>query len=129
MQDKPVIAKESSSRITAADAAQDSTCSAAVGEVPAPAADAAGPAPQAVNTASAVATADAASEQPKKKNRCAMCKKKVGLLGFECKCGKLLCSNHRTAEEHECDYDYRTEGKKRLAEANPVIAFSKIDAL
>lgn len=74
-------------------------------------------------------TAAAAPEQPKKKNRCSVCKKKVGLLGFECKCGRLLCASHRTAEEHSCEHDYRTEGKKRLAEANPLVAFSKIDSI
>jgi AN1-type zinc finger protein 5/6 len=75
------------------------------------------------------ASATPASPDPKKKNRCTVCKKKVGLLGFECKCGKLLCTSHRQAEEHQCDYDYRTEGKKRLADANPLVAFSKIDSI
>lgn len=66
-------------------------------------------------------------ERPKKKNRCAVCSKKVGLMGFECKCGRLLCTAHRQAEEHQCDFDYRAEGKKRLEAANPVVAFSKVD--
>lgn len=109
-------------------AAQDSAPQALAAAAPAapaqPSDSAAEPAAQSADTA-----AGAPGEGPKKKNRCFVCKKKVGLLGFECKCGRLLCSNHRTAEEHECDYDYRTEGKKRLADANPVIAFSKIDAL
>ena len=32
--------------------------------------------------------------EKKKKLRCAMCNKKLGLLGFECKCGKMYCSTH-----------------------------------
>ena len=75
------------------------------------------------------ASTSAPSEPPKKKNRCSVCKKKVGLLGFECKCGRLLCSSHRTAEEHNCEFDYRAEGKKRLADANPLVAFSKVDGI
>lgn len=75
------------------------------------------------------ASTSAPSEPPKKKNRCFVCKKKVGLLGFECKCGRLLCTSHRQAEEHDCDFDYRAEGKKRLADANPLVAFSKVDGI
>lgn len=69
---------------------------------------------------------DAAKEPPRKKNRCAMCNKKVGLLGFKCKCGRLLCSAHRTPEDHDCDFDHQAEGKKQIAEDNPLVAFSKV---
>jgi hypothetical protein len=70
-----------------------------------------------------------APERPKKKNRCAVCRQNVGLLGFECKCGRLLCTAHRQAEEHSCDYDYRTEGKKRLEAANPLVTFPKLGSI
>lgn len=36
------------------------------------------------------------------KTRCAECKKKVGLLGFDCACGKTLCAAHRYLETHAC---------------------------
>jgi AN1-like Zinc finger/MARCKS family len=72
---------------------------------------------------------DASPEKPKGKNRCYQCNKKVGLLGFECKCGRLLCAHHRQAEEHACTYDYRSEGKKKLEAANPRIAFQKVGDL
>ena len=29
-----------------------------------------------------------------KKNRCNTCNKKVGLTGFECKCGEVYCGSH-----------------------------------
>jgi predicted nucleic acid binding AN1-type Zn finger protein len=35
--------------------------------------------------------------------KCDQCRKKVGLLGFECKCGKTLCATHRYPEAHGCD--------------------------
>lgn len=69
---------------------------------------------------------DPAETATKKKNRCYTCKKKVGLLGFECKCGRLLCASHRQAEEHDCCYDYRAEGKKAIEVANPRVQFAKI---
>ncbi len=36
------------------------------------------------------------------KRRCEECQKKVGLLGFECACGKTLCATHRYMENHVC---------------------------
>lgn len=37
-------------------------------------------------------------------NRCeeASCRKKVGLLGFACKCAKTYCATHRHPEDHLC---------------------------
>ena len=36
-----------------------------------------------------------------------MCKKKVGLTGFTCRCGGLFCSIHRYSDKHQCDFDYK----------------------
>jgi hypothetical protein len=63
------------------------------------------------------------------RNRCFSCNKKVGLLGFECRCGYVYCSGHRHAGDHTCTFDYATFDKERLAKANPVIAASKLDKL
>ena len=46
-------------------------------------------------------------EGKKKKNRCFVCKKKVGLTGFTCRCGGLFCSIHRYSDKHECGFDYK----------------------
>lgn len=46
----------------------------------------------------------------KKKNRCQVCNKKVGLLGFSCKCEGLYCAAHRHAEQHNCSYDFKKRG-------------------
>merc|ERR1712079_540560 len=40
-----------------------------------------------------------------KKNRCSACKKKVGLTGFDCRCGGLFCSIHRYSDKHDCSFD------------------------
>lgn len=46
--------------------------------------------------------------------RCDVCRKKLGLLGHVCKCGKQCCTSHLQAELHACTYDFRTEGRKQL---------------
>jgi len=73
-------------------------------------------------------------EEPEKpvqanRNRCFCCNKKVGLLGFECRCGFVFCSGHRHAADHTCTFDYAAFDKERLAKANPVIAAPKLDKL
>merc|ERR1711976_705687 len=40
-----------------------------------------------------------------KKNRCHTCKKKVGLTGFQCRCGGLYCGLHRYSDKHDCTFD------------------------
>lgn len=63
------------------------------------------------------------------RNRCFNCNKKVGLLGFECRCGYVYCSGHRHAADHTCTFDYAAFDRERLAKANPLIAASKLDKL
>ena len=59
------------------------------------------------------------SSTPKKikKNRCAVCKKKVGLLGFSCACSTTLtfCTAHRLPENHNCNYDHGEHSKYLLS--------------
>ncbi|OEL34234.1 hypothetical protein BAE44_0004747 [Dichanthelium oligosanthes] len=50
---------------------------------------------------SAAVSSPPAVEEPAVKstpNRCASCRKKVGLLGFACRCGGTFCSVHRYTE-------------------------------
>ena len=46
--------------------------------------------------------------------RCDTCKKKLGVMEYTCKCGKVFCITHLQAEEHACAYDYRTEKQAQL---------------
>ncbi len=48
-------------------------------------------------------------------NRCEQCRKRVGLLGIQCRCLKIFCAKHSAAEEHNCTFDYKKEGRKVLA--------------
>jgi len=68
------------------------------------------------------------TKEPKKvkKNRCASCKKKVGLTGFACRCGGMYCGIHRYSDKHSCTFDYGALGKSEIAAANPVIVAEKV---
>lgn len=68
------------------------------------------------------------SSKPKKakKAKCGVCKKKLGLTGFDCRCGGLFCPTHRYSDKHECGFDYERLGKEELRKANPVVGDEKI---
>ncbi|KAM0828523.1 hypothetical protein ACQ4PT_067484 [Festuca glaucescens] len=74
----------------------------------------------------------AASKEPdeqgaKTKSRCAACGRKVGLMGFKCRCGGVFCGEHRYSDRHNCGYDYRAAGRDAISQANPVIRNDKVD--
>lgn len=47
-----------------------------------------------------------------KKPRCKACRKKIGLLPFECKCGLTFCMACRGPEFHACSYDWKADRVK-----------------
>jgi len=61
-----------------------------------------------------------------KKNRCAVCKKKLGLTGFDCRCGGQFCSIHRYSDKHNCTFDYKALGEKEISGNNPVVKAQKV---
>eukprot|EP01132_Coremiostelium_polycephalum_P002511 gene2511-3109_t len=74
---------------------------------------------------------DTSSTVPTKKvqtdtTKCFSCSKKVGLLGFKCRCDYVFCSSHRYSDKHDCTFDYKAVGKAALAKANPVVSGTKI---
>nr|XP_055065044.1 AN1-type zinc finger protein 5b isoform X3 [Misgurnus anguillicaudatus] len=64
-----------------------------------------------------------------KKNRCFMCRKKVGLTGFDCRCGNLFCGIHRYSDKHNCPYDYKAEAAAKIRKENPVVVADKIQRI
>ncbi|KAK7283698.1 hypothetical protein RIF29_13408 [Crotalaria pallida] len=64
----------------------------------------------------------------KNKNRCKICNKKVGILGFECRCGDLFCGRHRYPELHACHVDFKDIGRQTLAKQNPLCIHDKLDS-
>ena len=68
-------------------------------------------------------------ERNKNCTRCFCCKKKLGLVNFNCKCDKTFCGIHRYAEKHECTFDFRKQGYDAIAKANPKVVASKVDPI
>ncbi|CAM8877533.1 hypothetical protein QQ045_019772 [Rhodiola kirilowii] len=65
--------------------------------------------------------------EKKTKKRCGKCNKKVGLTGFQCRCGHTFCGSHRYAEEHACDFDFKAKAKSEIAKANPLVKADKLE--
>lgn len=49
-----------------------------------------------------------------KPGQCGACRKKIGILGFECKCGVSFCARHRLPEDHECTIDVGHVERQKL---------------
>lgn len=61
------------------------------------------------------------------RTRCAFCNKRLNITTIHtCRCGGIFCSQHRYSEVHGCHYDYKTEGRKILEQANPLVAAPKL---
>jgi hypothetical protein len=63
---------------------------------------------------------------PPKVDRCIACSRKVGLMGFTCRCGEVYCSKHRLPEEHGCTFDHQMAGRRKLTEDNPQVIAEKL---
>ncbi|XP_065063900.1 AN1-type zinc finger protein 5-like [Rhopilema esculentum] len=74
----------------------------------------------------AIATNLESPEKGKKKNRCNVCRKKVGLTGFICRCNGLFCGLHRYSDKHECTFDYKADAREQIARQNPVVVGEKV---
>ncbi|KAJ8949078.1 hypothetical protein NQ318_016982 [Aromia moschata] len=66
----------------------------------------------------------------KKRARCNECNKRLNITNiYNCRCGKIFCSQHRYSEVHRCSYDYKTEGRKILEQQNPLVTAEKINRI
>ncbi|KAG6619004.1 hypothetical protein I3842_Q114300 [Carya illinoinensis] len=61
-----------------------------------------------------------------RKKSCKSCNKKVGLTGFDCRCGNVFCGMHRYPEEHACTVDFKAIGREVLAQQNPICKADKL---
>ncbi|KAG5621234.1 hypothetical protein H5410_006452 [Solanum commersonii] len=61
-----------------------------------------------------------------KPQRCMICRKKVGLIGFNCKCDEVFCETHRYPEEHACTYNFKSIGRAILSKENPLCKVDKL---
>jgi hypothetical protein len=84
------------------------------------------PNPEAMSEAGGSSEDKDGQDGRKKKNRCATCKKKLGLTGFTCRCGGLFCSIHRYSDKHQCGFDYKALGAEEISRSNPVVVAQKV---
>lgn len=61
------------------------------------------------------------------RRRCGSCNKKLGLLGFVCRCQGSFCGMHRHPEAHGCGFDFKKDGKIAIQRENPVCKADKIE--
>jgi len=61
-----------------------------------------------------------------KKDRCAFCNKKYGMIGFTCKCGKTFCTGHRYTHSHNCPHDKKQSSKEYIQKKNPKVEPAKL---
>uniref|UniRef100_A0A1I7YZX9 AN1-type zinc finger protein 6 n=1 Tax=Steinernema glaseri TaxID=37863 RepID=A0A1I7YZX9_9BILA len=83
-------------------------------------------------SAEAPAPSTAAGTTPpasKKANRCHTCNKRVGLTGFQCRCGGMYCSSHRYDTAHDCTFDYKSMEREEIRKNNPIVAAQKIQRI
>ncbi|KAJ6671977.1 ZINC FINGER A20 AND AN1 DOMAIN-CONTAINING STRESS-ASSOCIATED PROTEIN 8-RELATED [Salix viminalis] len=71
-------------------------------------------------------SSSAAAAAAVKIKRCECCNKKVGLLGFKCRCEKIFCGVHRYAKEHSCTFDFKALDRHILAKQNPLVVSDKL---
>ncbi|XP_057424149.1 zinc finger A20 and AN1 domain-containing stress-associated protein 6-like [Lotus japonicus] len=90
---------------------------------PSPAVDLAPPAKAETASISLTAGPILQAAQP---NRCATCRKRVGLTGFKCRCEVTFCGAHRYPEKHACSFDFKTVGREAIARENPVVRAEKL---
>nr|GEW73190.1 zinc finger A20 and AN1 domain-containing stress-associated protein 1-like [Tanacetum cinerariifolium] len=62
-------------------------------------------------------------------NKCFDCNKKVGVMGFKCRCGETFCGMHRYPEEHKCEFDFKKTGRDLIAKENPVVKADKVNRI
>ena len=76
---------------------------------------------------------EASDESPvriqKNRKRCFDCRKKIGLTGFECRCGFMFCGQHRLPEDHECNFDHITFEREQLRSKSHKIEPVKVELL
>ena len=60
-------------------------------------------------------------------DRCGGCNKKVGVMGFKCRCGTTFCGSHRYPEDHRCRFDFKAAARDVIARDNPVVKADKLE--
>ena len=62
-------------------------------------------------------------------SHCWECNKRIGLLGFKCRCNYIFCSKHRHSDTHSCSFNHKEYHKQILEKRNPIIVYNKINKI
>jgi AN1-type zinc finger and ubiquitin domain-containing protein 1 len=60
------------------------------------------------------------------KVRCFLCNIKVGINGFECRCKKIFCSDHRYQYIHNCEVNMKTMFREKIESENKLVVSDKL---
>ena len=63
------------------------------------------------------------------KSKCFCCKKKIGMMGFECKCNEMFCNKCRLPEVHNCAFDHKLSERNLLNNKLVKVIASKIEKI
>ncbi|KAL1558894.1 AN1-type zinc finger protein 5 [Salvia divinorum] len=63
---------------------------------------------------------------PQQRSRCSVCKKRLGVLGFTCRCGAGFGGAHRHPEAHGCLFDFKEAEKIAIRKQNPLCKADKM---
>lgn len=61
-----------------------------------------------------------------KRKKCKICKKKLSLIAFPCRCDNYFCYEHKNIDLHKCPFDYRKSHKDLLTKQLVKCTFKKI---
>ena len=62
-------------------------------------------------------------------NICLSCNAKIKLvesIANKCKCSNIFCNLHKSPENHNCSFDYKSNNKNELTNKNLTITSQKI---
>ena len=62
-------------------------------------------------------------------NYCFLCKKRLKLITYSCKCNQIFCVYHCNPEVHNCSFNYKELGKEIINKNNPVVFTKKLQKL
>lgn len=83
-----------------------------------------------VATSPSVFAAEEVKESvPREPGRCGKCRQRLRLACFPCKCGETFCTNCRQPEVHQCAFDHRAQGLRKLSESNPLVTADKVSKI
>ena len=72
------------------------------------------------------------TQTPLRPKKCCLevCKKKLFLSDFQCKCTKIYCSAHRAPEVHSCTFDFKKLGNDELTKRiGSAVVGNKVDRI